>query len=332
MQTVDNIRHNTKVAVLLGGVSEERDISLKSGSFCSSCLKKAGYQVRDFDTASDNFIAGLLEWRPDVCFNALHGYKGEDGHIQGLLEYLQIPYTHSGLYSSSFAMDKYITRLVYQDLGIPIAPAIVLSLNDVVADKGISPPYVVKPRCSGSSIGLHFVLDNDEVEEGRTLSERFPELHTKLLCGQQICEQSLLIEKYIAGRELSVGVVNGNALTVTEIIFNGPIFDFDAKYCDGNVYHVVDCDIPDDIAGMCKHFAELAHKRLGCADVSRTDFRLQRTESGNYSVSDIFALETNTHPGMTKMSLIPEQIEYCYPSSDIVDFIVSMIEGAKCGR
>ena len=305
---------NMTVAVLMGGWSAEREISLISGTKCAEALNRVGFKVEPIDVKRD--IAGVLsKLKPDVCFNALHGRWGEDGCVQGLLEILGIPYTHSGVLASSLAMDKERSKIAFRDVGIPCAQSKVINRHRV-AEAGIAAPYVVKPVSEGSSIGVYLVRKGDN---------RPPEILTseKWTLGDEV-----MVEEFIPGRELTVAVQGDRALAVTEIFNNvGDFYDYEAKYAKGGSTHVIPANVPKIIFDAAMDYALKAHQVLGCRGVSRTDFRYDDTKS---SPGRLIILETNTQPGMTPTSLVPEQAQHCEMSFD--ELVSWMIEDASLQR
>lgn len=275
----------SRVAVLMGGPSAEREVSLSSGRECAAALRSEGYQVTELDAGAD-LAERLRALAPDVVFNALHGRWGEDGCVQGLLEWLGLPYTHSGVLSSALAMDKERTKTVYAAHGLPIVPSLIRPRVDVMADHVMAPPYVVKPNNEGSSVGVYLV---HEASNGPPrLSADMPD--------------DVMVEAFVPGRELTTTVMGDRALTVTDILTDG-WYDYDAKYKPGGSRHVVPADIPSPIFDLCMDYALRAHQVLGCRGVSRTDFRWDEANGA----AGLVLLETNTQPGMTPTSLSPEQ-------------------------
>ena len=301
-------RTTPKVAVLMGGPSAEREVSLVSGRECSKALREEGYDATELDAGQD-IAERLRALAPDVVFNALHGRWGEDGCVQGILEWLYIPYTHSGILASSLAMDKERTKDVYRAHGLPVVPSLLASKADVSAGHVMAPPYVVKPYNEGSSVGVYIV---QEAANGPPkLDENMPE--------------TVMVEAYAAGRELTTTVMGDQALTVTEIITEG-WYDYDAKYTEGGSRHVCPADIPKDIFDLCMEYAVTAHQALGCRGVSRTDYRWDEARG----VEGLVLLETNTQPGMTPTSLSPEQARAVGMSFGAL--CAWMVEDASCLR
>ena len=298
----------TRVTVLNGGLSAEREVSLVTGREVASALRGGGYEVTVID-AGENLSANITASNPDVVFNALHGRWGEDGCIQGLLEWLQIPYTHSGVYSSALAMDKEKTKDAYRSVGLPVAASMLILKSDVLGRHPMPAPYVVKPYNEGSSVGVYIVQKGDSPIV--SMADDMPDM--------------LMVEEFIAGRELTTSVVNNRALTVTDI-FTDNWYDFDAKYKDGGSYHVVPADIPEEIFLACIDYAERAHTCLSCRGMTRTDFRWDDT----LGLAGLKLLETNTQPGMTPTSLVPEQATY--KGISFYTLVKWMVEDASCNR
>jgi D-alanine-D-alanine ligase len=281
----------TRVVVLLGGRSSEREVSLVSGQGCAGALREEGFDVVELDPSVGDFPAALQAAKPDVVFNALHGRFGEDGTVQGLLELLRIPYTHSGVLASALAMHKQRTKDIYARAGVPIVNSIVVDRKAAAAAHLMEPPYVVKPVCEGSSVGVFIVRKGDN---------RPPE---ELASAQWADSGLWMVEEFVPGRELTVAVMGTQALAVTEITTSLEFYDYQAKYAAGGSRHILPAPIPDHVAAEAMKFAEMAHAALGCRGVSRTDFRYDESNGKHRLV----ALETNTQPGMTPTSLVPEQ-------------------------
>ena len=301
----------THVAVLLGGWSPERDVSLVSGAACALALREAGYKVTEIDATPD--VATVLsDLKPDVVFNALHGRWGEDGCIQGILEVLKIPYTHSGVLSSSLAMDKQKAKLVFGEVGIPCAESHVVDRKQAAKSHMMEPPYVIKPHNQGSSVGVYLIRPGDN---------RPPEI---LSSDKWDLGEEVMIEKFVAGRELTVAVMGDKALCVTEIFQDSEFYDYDAKYSDGGSHHVLPAELPGNLTDLLMDFAEKAHRALSCRGVTRTDFRFDEATGA------IAILETNTQPGMTPTSLVPEQAGH--GGMSFKDLVVWILEDASCDR
>ncbi|PRY94024.1 D-alanine--D-alanine ligase [Donghicola tyrosinivorans] len=301
-------RAHPTVAVLMGGPSAEREVSLSSGRECATALRDEGFKVIEVDAGPD-LVARLAEIQPDVVFNALHGRWGEDGCVQGILEWLRIPYTHSGVLASALAMDKERTKQIYRSAGLPVAESVLASKSEVMASHVIAPPYVVKPYNEGSSVGVYLVEAGANTPP--QLSDDMPDV--------------LMVEAYVPGRELTTTVVGDRALCVTDILTDG-WYDYDAKYVAGGSRHVVPADLPQEITDACLDYALRAHDALGCRGVSRTDFRWDE-EKG---LEGLILLETNTQPGMTPTSLSPEQAGVAGMSFGA--FVRWMVEDASCNR
>ena len=296
------------VAVIMGGLSAEREVSLNTGRNCAAALREAGYTVIEVDADRD-LAARLTALKPDVVFNALHGPWGEDGCVQGLLEWLGIPYTHSGVLASALAMDKQRTKEAYRLAGLPVVPSVVASKADIEASHLLPLPYVIKPYNEGSSVGVYLV------EAG---ANRPPRLEAAL-------PERLMVEAYVPGRELTASVLGDRALTVTDIVTDG-WYDYDAKYKPGGSRHVVPADLPPEIFDACLDYALRAHVALGCRGLSRTDFRWDEARG----LAGLVLLETNTQPGMTATSLSPEQAAHCGIS--FADLVHWLVEDASCQR
>ncbi|MDP2492897.1 D-alanine--D-alanine ligase [Shimia thalassica] len=301
-------RANPKVAVLMGGPSAEREVSLTSGRECAAALRDAGYEVVEVDAGLD-LVARLNEIKPDVCFNALHGRWGEDGCVQGILEWLGIPYTHSGVLASALAMDKQRSKDVYKSAGLPVVESVIAARDTVRQQHVMIPPYVVKPNSEGSSVGVYLV--NEAANGPPQLSDDMPE--------------HVMVETFAPGREMTTTVMGDRALSVTDILTDG-WYDYDAKYKVGGSRHVIPADVPKQIFDACLDYALRAHNVLGCRGVSRTDFRWDETRG----LDGLILLETNTQPGMTPTSLAPEQATEIGMSFS--ELCAWMVEDASCNR
>ena len=301
----------TRVAVIMGGWSSERPVSLSSGKGMAEAARKSGFDVVEID-ATRQLAQQLEQVKPDVALNALHGPWGEDGCVQGILEIMGIPYTHSGVLASALAMNKDKSRAVYAQHGLDIAEGGMFDVELLAKDHIYEPPYVIKPIAEGSSFGVFIV---------RAGANRPPK---ELMDGTWKFGSQALVEKFIPGRELTVGVMGDRAMAVTEITTLREYYDFDAKYQAGGSRHVLPADLPNAVTEAALDASLRAHKALGCRGVTRSDFRYDE------KAGRLVILETNTQPGMTPTSLIPEQAAHMgidYPS--LVRWI---IEDASCPR
>ncbi|MGY9029652.1 MAG: D-alanine--D-alanine ligase [Rhodobacterales bacterium] len=296
------------VAVLMGGPGAERAVSLSTGQECATALRQAGYSVVEIDAGPD-LVNELTLADPDVVFNALHGRWGEDGCVQGVLEWMKLPYTHSGVLCSALAMDKEKTKDVFRGVGLPVVDSLLMAREDLVGAHPMPLPYVIKPNNEGSSVGVYLVDLGAEAP---------PELSTDM-------PDMVMVEAFAPGRELTTTVVGDRALTVTDILTN-TWYDYDAKYAEGGSKHVVPAELPEDIFQACLEYALKAHAVLGCRGISRTDFRWDETRG----LAGLILLETNTQPGMTPTSLSPEQATAVgIPFPELCRFLV---EDASCNR
>ncbi len=283
-----------RIAVLKGGMSSEREVSLVSGTAIAKALRDEGFDVTEID-AAHNLWEQLHRADPDVVFNALHGEWGEDGRVQGILEHFGAPYTHSGVMASSLAMDKHRSKALLRSVGITVPEGTLVNRFAAAREHAIQPPYVVKPNAQGSSVGVYIIGEDDEAPP--------TEIADNAAMGEQV-----LVEKYIPGRELTVSVMGSRVLAVTEIVPKTGWYDYEAKYADGGSVHQIPADIPDDVADLCMTWALLAHETLGCRGVTRSDFRFNEINDDLKDiVNKIVMLEINTQPGMTPTSLVPEQ-------------------------
>jgi D-alanine-D-alanine ligase len=301
-------RTGARIAVLKGGRSAEREVSLVSGRECAAALRQEGFDVVEVDAGQD-LPDVLARVKPDVAFNALHGRWGEDGCVQGILEWLGIPYTHSGVLASALAMDKARAKQVFAAHGLPVAESLLCPRDDAARAHPMPPPYVVKPVNEGSSVGVYIVPEG--ANGPARLGAEMPE--------------TVMVERYVPGRELTVTVMGDRALAITDIVSDG-WYDYHAKYSPGGSRHVVPADLPDEIAAACLDQALRAHAALGCRGVSRSDFRWDESRG----LVGLVILEVNTQPGMTPTSLAPEQAAHCgIPFGALVRW---MVEDASCGR
>lgn len=303
------------VAVLMGGFSSERPVSLSSGAACADALEAEGYRVTRIDV-DRNVASVLADLRPDVAFNALHGPFGEDGTIQGVLEYLEIPYTHSGVLASALAMDKAQAKLVAAAAGIPVAEARVMDRHDFGSTHPMKPPYVVKPVCEGSSFGVVMVKEDQSHP---------PQIVTS---SEWRYGDRVMVERYVHGREFTCGVMGDTALGVTEVIPQGHAFyDYDSKYVKGGSKHVIPADILPNIYQKIQTLSLMAHQAIGCRGVSRSDFRFDDRFSAE---GELIWLEVNTQPGMTPTSLVPEMAVHA--GHTFGEFLKWIVEDASCLR
>ena len=300
-----------RVAVIMGGWSSEREVSLSSGRGMAQAARKEGFDVVEIDVTR-NASQQLIEAKPEIVLNALHGPFGEDGCVQGLLEILEIPYSHSGVLASALAMDKAKSRGVYERVGLTVAHGGVYAKEDVAAEHVMEPPYVVKPIAEGSSFGVLIVPEE---------AHRPP---AELLDPKWGFGDSVLVEKFIPGRELTVSVMGDEALAVTEITTLRDYYDYSAKYDAGGSKHVIPAELSEDVTQAALDAALVAHNALGCRGVSRSDFRYDEDKN------NLVILETNTQPGMTPTSLVPEQAAYKGVSYE--KLVRWMIEDASCRR
>ncbi len=300
------------VAVLMGGWSVEREVSLSSGAACAAALESEGYRVTRIDVQRD-VAQRLIELKPDVAFNALHGRFGEDGKIQGILEILGIPYTHSGVLASSLAIQKNMAKVVAAAAGVPVAHGVVISRFEAAKRHALPPPYVLKPVNEGSSVGV-IIVKKDRTHPPQELAR--PDWP---------CGDVMLAEEFIAGRELTCAVMGDQALGVTEIMAaTGEFYDYDAKYAKGGSFHVLPAQISPKIYQRIQELALTAHQSIGCRGVSRSDFRYD-------DESDTLVwLEVNTQPGMTETSLVPELAAHA--GLTFGGLMRWMVEDASCDR
>ncbi len=279
----------------MGGWSQERDVSLESGQAVINALTAHGYQAIPFDVQHDvdALIKKIKATEPDVIFNALHGIGGEDGVVQGVLEMMDIPYTHSNVLSSALAMDKKLTKTLVKEIGIPLAEDKIVDKEDLNLGHPLPLPYVLKPICEGSSVGIYIIQNDQDLINARPKIKTFP----------------LMAEQFISGRELTVTVLDFfdqsiKPLCVTELKPKLGFYDYDAKYTQGKTEHILDPELPDGIKEKLFDYAIKAHETLKCSMMSRSDFRYNEKDG-------LIFLEINTQPGMTALSLVPEQAQYC---------------------
>jgi len=303
------------VAVLMGGLSSERPVSFMSGEPCARALEAEGYKVTRLDVGRD--LAEVLAWlKPDVAFNALHGRFGEDGIVQGILEMMRIPYTHSGVLASALAMQKDRAKAVMKAAGVTVAEGITISRFEAAKSHVMPPPYVVKPVSEGSSVGVIVVHEDRSHPPQELAREDWP------------YGESVLVERYIPGRELTCAVMDNKALGVIDIQpATGVFYDFDAKYARGGSIHVLPAKILPNIYHLVQKLALTAHQSLGCRGVSRMDFRYDDTPNGT---GEVICLEVNTQPGMTETSLVPELAAHA--GIGFGELVRWMVEDATCDR
>lgn len=307
------------VVVLMGGWANEREVSLMSGNGVADALESRGYRVTRIDM-DRQVAARIAEANPDVVFNALHGVPGEDGTVQGMLDLMGIAYTHSGLATSVIAIDKELTKQALVPKGIPMPGGRIVSRAELFERDPLPRPYVLKPVNEGSSVGVAIVTEDSNV--GHPIARD--------AAGPWQDFEELLAEPFIKGRELTTAVIDGpqgpQALGVTELIIETGFYDYEHKYTDGQTVHVCPAQIPAEITGLCMEYAVRAHQILGCAGTSRTDFRWD-DELGE---AGLFVLETNTQPGMTPLSLVPEQAHYA--GMDYATLVERIVEQALAGK
>lgn len=300
------------VAVLMGGWSSEREVSLTSGRAVSKALKDEGFKVTDIDVGRD-LGAKLAAVKPDVAFNALHGPYGEDGTVQGLLEILGIPYTHSGVLASALAMSKPMAKDVWRSHGLPMADGKVVHRSAFSAGPVMPFPYVIKPLNEGSSVGVHIVFNGDNYQPQDDATWHFGE--------------HVLVEQYIPGREIQIAVMGDRVLGAIEIKAHGRFYDYEAKYTDGKATHLMPAPLPKAVYDDVCALALKAHQTLGCRGVTRSDWRYDDTAGGT---GKFYLLEINTQPGMTPLSLVPEIA--AHQGISFGQLVRWMVEDASCDR
>ena len=306
------------VVVLMGGWSAEREVSLRSGRACADALMRQGYRVTRIDVGRD--IAAVLKTvKPDVALNVLHGRPGEDGTLQGLLEILAIPYTHSGVMASAVAMQKDTAKVLLHAAGVPVPDGLVASRFDVSKKHLMVPPYVIKPIAEGSSVGV-FVVQPDHAHPPQEL------MREDWAFGERV-----LVEKYIPGKELTCAVMGEEALGVIEIVPTVRFYDYEAKYAPGGSKHILPAPVSSFVYQLARRLSVMAHKALGCRGVSRTDFRYDDSIEGNVEgTGGLVCLEVNTQPGMTETSLVPELAAHAGVTFD--ELVRWMVEDASLNR
>ena len=301
-------RTDLHVAVVKGGRSVERQVSLVSGRECAAALRRVGYKVSEVDAGND-LPKELGRISPDIIFNALHGRYGEDGCVQGLFEWLELPYTHSGVQASTLAMNKDIAKRIFKSDNLPVAESICTSSALAFSAHLMEPPYVIKPVNEGSSVGVHLVMQ--DYDNFSILEKNFPD--------------QVLVEKFIPGKELTTTIMDEQPLGVTDIITEN-WYDYESKYNMGASKHIFPANIPKEIYDACEDFALRAHTALGCKGISRVDFRWDNS----LGIDGLFLLEINTQPGMTPTSLSPEQAKEKGISFD--SLCTWIVEDASCNR
>lgn len=299
-----------KVLLVYGGFSAEREVSISSKDDIAEALKSKGYVVIEHNlTDAWALIDILRREKPDVVFNGLYGNWGEDGEIQGFLDMLQIPYTHSGMWASLVGMDKQLTKMIATQNGIKVARGQMMTFGTYLQNKNFwaRKQHVVKPVADGSSVGVFLVMQPEDIEKVKYENQNI----------------KVLVEDYIAGRELTVMCLEGKAYNVTELKAENDFYDYEAKYTAGKTKHILPAEIPQEVRDTCRNYAETLHKALGCNTVSRCDFR--------YNPQDgVVLLEINTNPGMTALSLVPEQARYFGVS--YADLCAKLVENAAFRR
>lgn len=299
----------------MGGWSAEREVSLVSGRDCARALREEGFKVTEVD-AQDDIAEVLRRIAPDVVFNALHGRWGEDGCVQGLLELLKLPYTHSGVLASALAMHKERAKDIFRAAGIPVVASKVVPRRIASESHQMEPPYVVKPVSEGSSVGVFIIRKGDNRPPGAIGADSWS------------LGDDVMVEEFVPGRELTVAVMDGKALAVTEISTKShEFYDYESKYAEGGSVHTIPAPVSDEVAADAMRFAEMAHAAMGCRGVSRTDFRFDDTDPAK---PRLIVLEINTQPGMTPTSLVPEQA--AYRGITYGQLCAWMVEDASCGR
>ena len=300
------------VAVIYGGWSAEREVSLSSGVECIKALREKGYQVTEIDATRD-LAAQLtaIDPKPDVIFNALHGRWGEDGAVQGLLEIMDIPYTHSGVRASAIAMDKMSAKAMFMEYDIPCARHVWVTRDEIAKGAALPPPYVLKPNNEGSSVGVEIILTAEEEQN--------------MLARDWVHGAGVMQEEFVPGREMTVAVKDGEAMEVIEILTgNHAFYDFESKYAQGGSEHVVPADISNDLRTKLRQNAEAAYRALGCRGIARADFRYDPKHDR------LAILEINTQPGMTPTSLVPDAARH--DGFSFADIVAWMVEDASCER
>jgi len=310
------VPQETTVAVLMGGWSAEREVSLASGEACSGALRRSGFKVVPIDVQRERILGILQDLKPDVAFNALHGKWGEDGCAAAVLETLRIPYTHSGVLASALAMNKEKSKALFRAAGIPVAESRLVEIEVAAAQHPLPLPYVLKPVAEGSSVGVHIVTQASNGPAAIILEQR------------AIYGSHVMAERYIPGKELTCAVIGDVALGVIDIISKVGFYDYRAKYAPGGSTHVLPAEVPNDVYRKCQQYALRAHQALGCRGVSRADFRYD--DSPGKEGGELILLEVNTQPGMTGTSLVPELAAHAGHSFE--DLVTWMVNDASIDR
>jgi len=306
----------TTVAVLMGGWSAERKVSLASGEACFGALRRAGFNAIMVDVKRENIHSVLMDMRPDVAFNALHGKWGEDGCAAALFETLRIPYTHSGVRASAVAMNKETSKILFRAAGLPVAESKLVPIEIAAEEHPMPVPYVVKPVAEGSSVGVHIVTEAKNGPPKIILEQR------------DIFGDEVMVERFIPGRELTCAVMGDVALGVIDIVSKASgWYDYQSKYAPGGSQHILPAEIPTEIYRKIQMCALTAHQALGCRGVSRSDFRL---DDGPGREPELILLETNTQPGMTGTSLVPELAAHAGHSFE--ELVTWMVNDASLDR
>jgi D-alanine-D-alanine ligase len=308
---------DTTVAVLMGGWSAERNVSLASGEACFGALRRAGFNAIMVDVKRETIHSVLMEMRPNVVFNALHGKWGEGGGASALCETLRIPYTHSGIMASSIALNKEMAKIIFRNAGLPVAESKLVEIEVAAASHPLPIPYVIKPVDEGSSVGVHIVDERSNGPAASILDER------------ELFGTHVMAERFIPGRELTCAVLGDVALGVIEILSSAATwYDYESKYTPGGSQHVLPADIPNDVYRKVQKYSLMAHQALGCRGVSRSDFRLDDVAAGREP--ELILLEVNTQPGMTGTSLVPELAAHAGHSFE--ELVTWMVNDASLDR
>jgi D-alanine-D-alanine ligase len=305
---------STHVAVLMGGWSAEREVSLKSGEACTDALRSSGFEVTPIDVKR-NIASVLADLNPDVAFNALHGKWGEDGCMSAMLETLQIPYTHSGVLASAIAMDKVRSKTLFAAAGIPVAESLIVDIESAATQHAMALPYVVKPQAEGSSVGVHIVDQSSNGPPSMILEQR------------EIYGTHVMVERFVPGKELTCAVMGDVALGVIDIIPAAGFYDYRAKYAPGGSVHLYPADIPREVYRKVQQHSLAAHAVLGCKGVTRADYRYDDTPGSD---GHLVLLEINTQPGMTGTSLVPELAKHAGHSFE--ELVTWMVNDASVNR